>query len=79
MGLEPVIDRTTGLQRFLLDWYEVDFLIPRTGGRDNIRLIKKYNVNVQPIPYLDILFIDPIIVCLPDHDLSSSSVTLDRT
>lgn len=69
VGLEPVIDRTTGLQKFLLDLYEVEFLIPRTGGRDNIQLIKKYNVNAQPLPFLDILFIDPITVCLPDSTI----------
>ena len=63
-GLEPVMDRMTGLQKFLTDMYEVEFLIHRKGGKEEIKLIKKYNVNAQQMPFLDILFIDPIMIKL---------------
>ena len=63
-GLEPVIDRMTGLQKFLTDMYEVEFLVHRKGGKEDIKLIKKYNVNAQQMPFLDILFIDPIMIKL---------------
>ena len=63
-GLEPVMDRMTGLQKFLTEMYEVEFLVHRKGGKDDIKLIKKYNVNAQQMPFLDILFVDPIMIRL---------------
>ncbi|MDW7646454.1 MAG: GSU2403 family nucleotidyltransferase fold protein [Desulfuromonadales bacterium] len=60
LGMESVVDRETGLQKFLTDFYEVEFLIHRTGGRDEVKLVRKYNVNAQAMPFIDTLFIDPI-------------------
>jgi hypothetical protein len=72
LGLEPVTDRETGLQKFLTDLYEVEFLVHRPGGREEVKLVRKYNVNAQAMPFIDILFINPIeieladcIVCIP--------------
>lgn len=60
LGMEPITDRDSGLQKFLIDLYEVEFLVHRPGGREDVKLVKKYNINAQAMPFLDILFIQPI-------------------
>ena len=72
-GLEPIIDRSSGLQKFLMDLYEVEFLVHRRGGRDDIKLIKKYNINAQQLPFLDILFIEPLTI-----QLSTCTIRIPR-
>jgi len=62
LGMEPVTDRETGLQKFLTDLYEVEFLVHRPGGREEVKMVRKFNVIAQAMPFIDILFIDPIEV-----------------
>jgi len=65
-GFDPVVDLLSGFQKFLSGTFEIEFLIHRKGGRDEIVTIGKYNVNAQPLPFLDLLFIGPIEVRCPD-------------
>jgi hypothetical protein len=65
-GFDPVIDLLSGLQKFLAGTFEVEFLIHRRGGRDEIVTVSKYNINAQPLPFLDLLFFAPIEVRLAD-------------
>lgn len=64
-GFDPIIDILSGLQKFLAGTFEIEFLIHRKGAREEIIMVSKYNVNAQPLPFLDLLFIDPIIVHHP--------------
>lgn len=59
-GMEPITDRESGLQKFLTELYEVEFLVHRPGGREDVKLVRKYNVNAQAMPFIDILFVQPI-------------------
>lgn len=61
-GFDPVIDLLSGFQKFLSGTFEIEFLIHRRGGREEIVTVNKYNVNAQPLPFLDLLFIEPIEV-----------------
>jgi hypothetical protein len=65
-GFDPVIDLLSGLQKFLAGTFEIEFLIHRRGGRDEIVTVGKYNINAQPLPFLDLLFFTPIEVRLAD-------------
>jgi hypothetical protein len=65
-GFDPVIDLLSGLQKFLAGTFEIEFLIHRRGGRDEIVTVSKYNINAQSLPFLDLLFIAPIEVRLAD-------------
>ncbi|MCK4509988.1 MAG: hypothetical protein KAU27_15675 [Desulfuromonadales bacterium] len=66
LGMEPITDRESGLQKFLTDLYEVEFLVHRSGGREDVKLVRKYNVNAQAMPFIDILFIQPIEIELAE-------------
>jgi hypothetical protein len=50
------------LQKFLAGTFEVEFLVHRKGGCEEIVTVSKYNVNAQSLPFLDLLFIEPIMV-----------------
>ena len=65
-GFDPITDILSGLQKFLAGTFEIEFLVHRKGGREEIVMVSKYNVNAQPLPFLDLLFIEPIIVHHPD-------------
>jgi len=65
-GFDPITDILSGLQKFLVGTFEVEFLVHRKGDREEIVMVSKYNVNAQPLPFLDLLFIEPIIVYHPD-------------
>ena len=62
IGFDPVMDILTGLQKFLADTFEIEFLIHRKGAREETVSVSKYNVNAQPLPFLDMLFVSPIVV-----------------
>ena len=61
-GFDPVTDILSGLQKFLSGTFEIEFLIHRKGARDQIVTIGKYNVTAQPLPFLDLLFTEPLEV-----------------
>jgi hypothetical protein len=66
LGMESIIDRESGLQKFLTNLYEIEFLVHRPGGREGVKLISKYNVNAQAMPFIDILFNQPIEIELAE-------------
>lgn len=68
-GYSAVMDNLTGLQKFLSGTFGIDFLIHRKGGREKIVTVNRYNVHAQPLPFLDLLFISPLEVQLPDYNV----------
>lgn len=65
-GMDSVTDYSSGLQKFLSEMYEIEFLVHRQGGKTEVKDISKYNINALSMPFLDILFIQPISIELPD-------------
>ncbi len=65
-GLDSVTDYSSGLQKFLSEMYEIEFLVHRRGGKSEVKDVRKYNVNALSMPFLDILFMQPIRVEMPD-------------
>ncbi len=65
-GYDVVMDNLSGLQKFLAGTFDIEFLIHRRGGREETVTISKYNVHAQPLPFLDLLFIAPMDIRLPE-------------
>lgn len=61
-GISSIIDNLTGLQKFLTGTFGIEFLIHRKGGREEIVSIGRYNIHAQPLPFLDLLFVSPVII-----------------
>lgn len=59
-GFISAIDYDSHLQKFYKDGMEVEFLTPRKGNRDEILRILPFNITAQPLPFLDILFHEPL-------------------
>jgi|GEM_PF-461947 len=65
-GFISTIDYNTSLQKFFKDGMEIEFLTPRRGNRDDTLLIRPFNVTAQPLPFLNILFNEPISIMVED-------------
>jgi hypothetical protein len=59
-GFISTTDYSTHLQKFHKPDLEVEFLTPRKGNRDGTVTIRSFNITAQPMPFLDILFFEPL-------------------
>jgi hypothetical protein len=59
-GFIPTIDYATHLQKFHTADLEIEFLTHRKGNQDKTVLIRPFNVTAQPLPFLNILFSEPM-------------------
>jgi len=65
-----VTDYQTGLRKFTREGLEVEFLIHRKGGRDVPKIeVKHLNVSALPLPYVNILFLFPVVVDFGDYKI----------
>ena len=63
LGYEPLKDYTTGLEKYVLDTFEVEFLMHRKGGRSPGSVeLPTWKIAAQPLPFIDILFMTPVTV-----------------
>ena len=72
-GISPFMDYLTGLQKFLTGTFGIEFLIHRKGGREEIVTVDKYNIHAQPLPFLDLLFISPVRIIMPEFSVKVPS------
>lgn len=68
-GFEDVIDLLSGQQKFVRDFLTLEFIVHRRGDRDALVTVDRYNINAQPLPFIDILFVNPLLVALPDCNI----------
>jgi hypothetical protein len=61
-GTSSIMDKLTGLQKFLSGAFGIEFLIHRKGGMDEIVSFERYNIHAQPLPFLDLLFVSPVTI-----------------
>lgn len=63
LGYEPLKDYMTGLEKYVLDTFEVEFLMHRKGGRAPGSVeVPVWKITAQPLPFIDILFLSPVTV-----------------
>lgn len=62
LGYVPVLD-THGLEKYVKGTFSIEFLVHRKGGRDAPYVaVKEMNIRAQPLPFMSMLFIDPITI-----------------
>lgn len=68
-GISSIMDKLAGLQKFLSGAFEIEFLIHRKGGREEIVSIGRYNIHAQPLPFIDLLFESPVAIQTAGHKI----------
>jgi len=62
LGYVPVLD-PHGLEKYVKGTFSIEFLVHRKGGRDVPYVaVKEMNIRAQPLPFMSMLFIDPITI-----------------
>ncbi len=69
LGYLPVI-MDSGIRRFTLENFTVEFVIHRKGGRDDeIVSVKQWNITASPLPFVDLLLSFPFIADFEDFEV----------
>jgi hypothetical protein len=62
LGYLPVLD-VHGLEKFIKNTFSIEFLVHRKGGKDVPYVtVKEMKIRALPLPFMSMLFIDPITV-----------------
>jgi len=60
----------SGIETYLRDGFEVEFITHRRGGRGPAALVlQPWKISAQPLPFIDLLFIRPVTVALEGFDI----------
>lgn len=70
LGYEPLMDYQSGIEKYVQDTFEIEFLMHRRGGTapPAVRL-PAWQVAAQPLPFIDLLFLHPVTVNVDDYAL----------
>jgi hypothetical protein len=70
LGYVVVTDYQTGLRKFSKEGFAIEFLIHRKGGRDVPKIeVKHLKVNALPLPFINVLFLFPLIVDFGEYSI----------
>lgn len=70
LGYELLTDYLTGIETFVQDTFEIEFLTHRRGGTaPPVVTLPAWQVVAQPLPFIDILFLRPVTVHVDDYIL----------
>lgn len=70
LGYEPLTAYPSGIEKYVQDTYEIEFLMHRRGGSAPPAVpIPAWQVAAQPLPFIDILFLRPVEVAVEDYVL----------
>jgi hypothetical protein len=70
LGYEPLTAYPSGVQKYVQDTFEIEFLMHRRGGLAPPSVtIPSWQVAAQPLPFIDILFLRPAEISLKDYVL----------
>jgi len=70
LGYELLTDYSSGVEKFVQDTFEVEFLVHRRGGTVSPAVsLPAWQVVAQPLPFIDILFLHPVMVTIEDYSL----------
>lgn len=69
LGYTPVHDYS-GIETFIQGTFEVEFITHRRGGEGPPSIIiPPWKVSAQPLPFIDLLFIRPVTVCIEEFTI----------
>ena len=68
LGFLPVTAEG-GWRKYTRKGFAVEFLTHRKGSRDGVDLIKAFNISALRLPFLDILFEEPLVINIEDFKL----------
>ena len=70
LGYEALTDYQSGIEKFVQDSFEIEFLMHRRGGAAPPAVdLPAWQVTAQPLPFIDILFLRPVTVHVEDFSL----------
>jgi len=68
LGYEVLTDYQTGIEKYVQDTFEVEFLMHRRGGTAPPSVdLPAWQIAAQPLPFIDILFLRPVAVEVEDY------------
>ncbi|MCD6581979.1 MAG: hypothetical protein J7K90_09275, partial [Desulfuromusa sp.] len=74
LGYELLTDYQSGIEKYVQDTFEVEFLMHRRGGSaPSAVALPSWQVAAQPLPFIDILFLHPVKVNVEDYSLKIPS------
>jgi hypothetical protein len=74
LGYLPLID-ADGLEKFVKDTFSIEFLVHRKGGKDVPYVnVKKMQIRAQALPFISILYHDPVKVDYGDFSIRIPSL-----
>lgn len=74
LGYEPLKDYSSGIEKYVQDTFEVEFLMHSRGGNAPPAIeLPAWKVAAQPLPFIDILFMRPVAVDIGDYILKIPS------
>ena len=74
LGYELLTDYLSGIETYVQDTFEVEFLMHRHGGTAPPAVeIATWQVTAQPLPFIDILFLRPVTVIIDDYSIKIPS------
>lgn len=74
LGYEPLTAYPSGIQKYVQDTFEIEFLMHRRGGSAPPAVtIPSWQVTAQPLPFIDILFLRSVDVSVKDYVLKIPS------
>lgn len=74
LGYLPVFD-SDGLEKFVKDTFSIEFLVHRKGGKDVPYVtVREMQIRAQPLPFISMLYIDPITVDFGDFSIRIPNV-----
>ncbi len=70
LGYEVLTDYQSGIEKYVQDTFEIEFLMHRRGGVALPAVdVPAWQVAAQPLPFIDILFLHPVTVHIEDYTL----------
>lgn len=68
LGYEPLKAYPSGIEKYVQDTFEIEFLMHRRGGLAPPSVtVPAWQVAAQPLPFIDILFLRPVDVSVEDY------------
>jgi hypothetical protein len=68
LGYEPLTVYPSGIEKYVQDTFEIEFLMHRRGGSAPPAVtVPAWQVAAQPLPFIDILFLRPVDVSIEDY------------
>lgn len=74
LGYELLTDYQSGIEKYVQETFEIEFLMHRKGGAAPSAVdLPAWQVAAQLLPFIDILFLHPVTVNIEDYSLSIPS------